>query len=124
MQLSLRASLASLAVRRAAGLGFDRARARELQWLFTNAHIAPRVDEHVLDSFQGFLAALGTASAARSNGICRCRRRRAQYAAGADPGCAADADHQSLLEPRGAQLARRTLRGHHRPRRRGATACG
>lgn len=59
MQLSLRASLASLAVRSALRLGFDRARARELQWLFTNARIAPRSREHVLDSFQGFLAALG-----------------------------------------------------------------
>src|SRR5580658_1350779 len=59
MQLSLRASLASLAVAAKLRLGFDRARARELQWLFTNARIAPRVDEHVLDSFQGFLTALG-----------------------------------------------------------------
>ncbi len=40
-------------------LGFDRARARELQWLFTNARIAPRTREHVLDSFFGFLEALG-----------------------------------------------------------------
>src|ERR1035441_7239138 len=59
LQLSLRASLASLAVRSQLRLGFDRARARELQWLFTNASIAPRTDEHVLDSFQGFLTALG-----------------------------------------------------------------
>ena len=59
MQLSLRASLASLAVRSTLRLGFDRARARELQWLFTNARIAPRGNEHVLDSFQGFLEALG-----------------------------------------------------------------
>src|SRR5262249_37706958 len=40
-------------------VGFDRARARELQWLFTNAAIAPRTREHVLDSFFGFVAALG-----------------------------------------------------------------
>jgi heptosyltransferase I len=40
-------------------LGFDRARARELQWLFTNARIAARSREHVLDSFFGFAAALG-----------------------------------------------------------------
>jgi heptosyltransferase I len=59
LQLSLRASLASLAVRAPVRLGFDRPRARELQWLFTNARIAPRTDEHVLDSFQGFLTALG-----------------------------------------------------------------
>jgi heptosyltransferase I len=59
LQLSLRASLASLALRARLRLGFDRARARELQWLFTNAQIEPRRDEHVLDSFQGFLPALG-----------------------------------------------------------------
>jgi heptosyltransferase I len=59
MQLSLRASLASLAVRAGRRLGFDRGRARELQWLFTNEQIAPRRDEHVLDSFLGFLTALG-----------------------------------------------------------------
>jgi heptosyltransferase I len=59
MQLSLRASLLSLLVPAAVRLGFDRARARELQWLFTNARIAPRSREHVLDSFLGFLDALG-----------------------------------------------------------------
>jgi len=40
-------------------LGFDRGRARELQWMFTNARIAPRTREHVLDSFFGFVEALG-----------------------------------------------------------------
>ncbi len=59
LQLSLRASLASLAVPAQVRLGFDRARARELQWLFTNARIAARTREHVLDSFFGFLEALG-----------------------------------------------------------------
>ena len=59
MQLSLRASLISSAVPATIRLGFDRARARELQWLFTNARIAPRAREHVLDSFFGFLEALG-----------------------------------------------------------------
>jgi heptosyltransferase I len=59
MQLALRASLAAHCVPAAVKLGFDRARARELQWLFTNARIAPRSREHVLDSFFGFLAALG-----------------------------------------------------------------
>jgi heptosyltransferase I len=59
MQLALRASLAAACVPARVKLGFDRARARELQWLFTNARIAPRVREHVLDSFFGFPAALG-----------------------------------------------------------------
>src|SRR5207302_5803142 len=50
MQLALRASLVAACVPATVKLGFDRARARELQWLFTNARIAPRAREHVLDS--------------------------------------------------------------------------
>jgi len=59
MQIALRASLIAREVRSALKVGFDRARARELQWLFTNTRIAPRAREHVLDSFFGFPAALG-----------------------------------------------------------------
>ena len=59
MQVALRASVIALQVRAAVKLGFDRARARELQWLFTNARIFARSREHVLDSFFGFPAALG-----------------------------------------------------------------
>jgi heptosyltransferase I len=59
MQLALRASLVASCVPAGIKLGFDRARARELQWLFTNTRIAPRAREHVLDSFFGFPAALG-----------------------------------------------------------------
>src|SRR5580698_1221051 len=59
MQLSFRASLLARQVPAAVKLGFDRARARELQWLFTNARVAPRAREHVLDSFFGFLETLG-----------------------------------------------------------------
>ncbi len=61
MQLALRASLISRLVPAELRLGFDRARARELQWLFTNARIAAQTREHVLDSFFGFTAALGIA---------------------------------------------------------------
>jgi heptosyltransferase I len=59
MQLSFRASLVARSVSATVKLGFDRARARELQWVFTNARIAPRTREHVLDSFFDFLGALG-----------------------------------------------------------------
>ncbi|HEX8783972.1 MAG TPA: glycosyltransferase family 9 protein, partial [Steroidobacteraceae bacterium] len=61
MQLALRASLVASCVPARVKLGFDLARAREAQWLFTNARIAPRTREHVLDSFFGFPAALGIA---------------------------------------------------------------
>ena len=59
MQLALRASLLAQCVAADVKLGFDRARARELQWLFTNARIPARTREHVLDSFFGFPRALG-----------------------------------------------------------------
>jgi heptosyltransferase I len=59
MQLALRASVMAGAVHAPIKLGFDRARARELQWLFTNQRVAARTREHVLDSFFGFLLALG-----------------------------------------------------------------
>jgi len=59
MQMSLRASLASLLVRAKIRLGFDRARARDLQWLFTNHKIATKKNQHVIDSFFGFTEALG-----------------------------------------------------------------
>jgi len=59
MQLSFRASLVSRLVASPIKLGFDRQRARELQWLFTNAQIEPAASEHVLDSFMGFARACG-----------------------------------------------------------------
>jgi heptosyltransferase I len=59
MQLSFRASLVSSVLRAPLKLGFDRARARELQWLFTNAQIEPASREHVLDSLLGFVRACG-----------------------------------------------------------------
>jgi heptosyltransferase I len=59
MQLSFRASMVARQIPAEVKLGFDRPRARELQWLFTNACIAPKSREHVLDSFFGFAEALG-----------------------------------------------------------------
>ena len=64
MQLSIRASLISSLVSAPIKLGFDRGRARELQWWFTNARIAPIASEHVLDSFMGFARACGLDPAA------------------------------------------------------------
>jgi len=61
LQLSLRASVVAALVPAQHKLGFDRARARELQWLFTNARIAARSREHVLDSLLSFASACGVA---------------------------------------------------------------
>lgn len=59
MQMSLRASIASLAVRAPLRLGFDRERAHDFQWLFTNRRIPHRERQHVMDSLFGFAEALG-----------------------------------------------------------------
>jgi heptosyltransferase I len=59
MQLSIRASLVSTLINAPVKLGFDRRRARELQWLFTNAQISAGHNEHVLDSFMRFPQACG-----------------------------------------------------------------
>ena len=42
-------------------LGFDRTRARDLNWLFTTDHIPPRVGQHVQDQYFEFLEALNIA---------------------------------------------------------------
>lgn len=59
MQISLRASLASLLIPADIRLGFDRARAKDYQWLFTNARIPARPRQHVMDGLFGFAEAIG-----------------------------------------------------------------
>ena len=59
LQVALRASLLARQIPARVKLGFDRDRARELQWLFTTHRVPARRHEHVLDSFQGFADALG-----------------------------------------------------------------
>jgi heptosyltransferase I len=59
MQMSLRASMASLAVKAPVRLGFDKERAHDFQWLFTNRRIPHRDRQHVMDSLFGFAEALG-----------------------------------------------------------------
>lgn len=60
MQLSLRASITSLLVRSKIKLGFDFARAKDMQWLFTSHRILPAsTRQHVVDSFLEFPRRLG-----------------------------------------------------------------
>ncbi len=59
MQASLRAGIASLFIKAPIKLGFDRARAKDYQWLFTSHKIAAKSSQHVLDGFFGFLEILG-----------------------------------------------------------------
>jgi heptosyltransferase I len=59
MQLALRASLLSSVIPARVKLGFDRRRARELQWLFTTDRIRPAERQHVMDSLFGFAEKFG-----------------------------------------------------------------
>lgn len=59
MQAALRASIASLFISAQYKLGFDRPRAADAQWLFSNQKISGDNRVHVLDSFFQFLATIG-----------------------------------------------------------------
>lgn len=55
MQLAIRASLLCWLIPASIKLGFDQARAKDMQWLFTNQQIKPAsVRQHVVDSFLEF----------------------------------------------------------------------
>lgn len=59
MQLALRASLLSTLIPAKTKVGFDRSRARELQWMFTTSRIRPSERQHVMDSLFGFAEKFG-----------------------------------------------------------------
>jgi heptosyltransferase I len=61
MQVAMRANLISLLVDAPLKFGFDRARAHDLQWLFTNRRIPAQDQPHVLDGFFAFPETLGIA---------------------------------------------------------------
>ncbi len=61
MQVAFRANLISLLVNAPLKLGFDRARAHDLQWLFSNRRIPSQTNPHVLDGFRAFIETLGIA---------------------------------------------------------------
>ncbi len=59
LQVYFKAGLITSFVPAAVTLGFDRARARDANWLFTNAKIPPHPMQHVQDQYFEFLQALG-----------------------------------------------------------------
>ncbi len=59
MHASIRANLVSLLTPSEIRLGFDRARARDFQWLFCNERIAAKPCQHVMDGLFEFATALG-----------------------------------------------------------------
>ena len=59
MQLALRASALTIGIKATYKIGFNRKRAKEAQWLFTNKKIHDTASQHVLDSFLEFAYFLG-----------------------------------------------------------------
>ena len=59
LQVYIKAGLVTALTRAPVKLGFDRARARDLNWLFTTQRIPPHAPQHVQDQYLEFLAALG-----------------------------------------------------------------
>src|SRR5688572_14522254 len=61
MHASARANMVSLLVRSPLRIGFDRARARDQQWLFTNHKLPARRERHVMDGLFEFAELIGVA---------------------------------------------------------------
>ena len=61
LQVYFKAGIVTSFVRAPEKLGFDRARARDFNWLFTNRKIPPHPNQHVQDQYFEFLRALDVA---------------------------------------------------------------
>jgi heptosyltransferase I len=59
LQVYFKAGIVTTFTRAPVKLGFDRARARDFNWLFTNRKVPPHPVQHVQDQYFEFLAALG-----------------------------------------------------------------
>jgi heptosyltransferase I len=59
LQVYFKAGLVTALTKSPVKLGFDRSRARDLNWLFTTDRIHPREGQHVQDQYFEFLDALG-----------------------------------------------------------------
>ena len=58
LQVYLKAGLVTAFTHAPVKLGFDKARARDMNWLFTNVRIPPHASQHVQDQYLEFLTAL------------------------------------------------------------------
>ena len=62
LQVYLKAGVVTALTRAPVKLGFDKARARDLNWLFTTERIPPHASQHVQDQYIEFLTALGVSA--------------------------------------------------------------
>jgi heptosyltransferase I len=79
LQVYLKAGLIAGMLRAPRKLGFDRRRARDLNWLFTTERIAPRPQRHFQDQYLEFLEHLGV-PAVLEWGLGPTTEERARYA--------------------------------------------
>src|SRR5262245_50565378 len=61
LQVYFKAGIVTAFTRAPIKLGFDRARARDFNWLFTSHRVPPHEPQHVQDQYFEFLAAIGAA---------------------------------------------------------------
>ncbi|MDH4055378.1 MAG: glycosyltransferase family 9 protein [Gammaproteobacteria bacterium] len=59
MHASMRANFLCLSIKAPIRLGFDRKRAKDFQWLFTNRRIDPAPGQHALEAMMSFAVAIG-----------------------------------------------------------------
>ena len=62
MQISIRSSIASRFIKAPVRVGFDKDRAKDFQWLFTNTRIAAKPHQHVMDGLFEFANTIGVTS--------------------------------------------------------------
>jgi len=62
MQISIRSSIASRFVQSPIRVGFDKDRAKDFQWLFTNVKIASTPRQHVMDGLYEFARTIGAST--------------------------------------------------------------
>ncbi|HEX8272154.1 MAG TPA: glycosyltransferase family 9 protein [Longimicrobiaceae bacterium] len=79
LQAYLKAGLVGAAARAPVRLGYDRARARDLTWLFSTHRIPPRPRGHVQDEYLEFVEALGI-PVVREWGLGPAAEERARFA--------------------------------------------
>jgi heptosyltransferase I len=83
MHASMRVNLLCRAIPTGIRLGFDRARARDFQWLFTNHRIPAGTNEHALDAMMSFATSIGARPTALRWDL-PLSRQAVEYAAGID----------------------------------------
>ena len=88
LQVYIKAGLVTAFTRAPVKLGFDKARARDMNWLFTNRRIPPHAPQHVQDQYLEFLAALDVPAEPHrmeARAVARRESRRASARAAALP---------------------------------------